>query len=197
MNNHVIVKSQVRLKHQSIQNHYSHRTPEIVFPKKEDTSCHWKRSFSRHQGDEQKEQDQSCNRLAINDKIKANKLITIGEQITHLVQDPNIQIEPEPINTYARIKTILGIYWKLLNLSPLEFHMHSNDTIYNPNEFDILNSRLQVLYYIENLDGYCDAINKLRLILKSQTMISVMTAFNKITFEVEAKKIKLNYNPST
>lgn len=179
----------MRYKHQLHQYHHHYQTHEIIFPQKEGILVNRKRRFSRHQEDEQQEQEQPCNQLAINDKIRENKLKTIGEQITQLVQDPNISSGPEPINTCARIKTILRIYWKLLNLSPLEFHINSSETIYKPNSFDILNSRQQVLYYIENLDGYCDAINKLRLILKSQNMISAMTAFNKIVIEVEAKKV--------
>lgn len=186
MSNHVAVRSQMRYKYQINQYHNNYQTPESILPEKESVFTRRKRQFRKNLECEQQEQ-QTCNLLAVNDKIRENKLKVIGDQITHLVQDPNISGPLQPDNC-ARIKTILRIYWKLLNLSPLEFYINSKEAIYNQERFNVLDSRLQVLHYIENLDGYCDAINKLRLILKSQTMVSVMTAFHKIICEVEAKK---------
>lgn len=180
------MRSQTRSKHQSYQYHNNYQTSEGIFPEKECVFTSRKRHFRKNS--DCKQQEQTCDFLAVNDKIRENKLKVIGDQIIHLVQDPNISGSAQPDNC-ARIKTILRIYWKLLNLSPLEFHLNSKEAIYSQERFNILASRQQVLHYIENLDGYCDAINKLRLILKSQTMVSVMTAFNKIIREVEEKKV--------
>lgn len=201
MNDRIVVNSRARYSHRFEHSHlhqyrhhhqqhihsYSNQQTELVHSEKKETVCGRKRRLNKAQQDRH---DQPCNLLAINDKIKGDKLNSIADQLAHLVQDPNISSPSEPRDNCARIRTILRIYWKLLNLSPLEFHLSTKEPIFCSNKFNIVNSRIQVLCYIENLDGYCDAINKLRLILKSPSMISVMMAFNKIIRELETRKVE-------
>lgn len=134
-----------------------------------------------------------CNSLPIQGKTTELRLNSAGNQLLHLIQDyPTSKglnsPSSEPTNCHhKRIKTMLSIYWKLLNISPIELHLISKDN-HADNYIDILSSRLQVLHYIENLNGYCDSINRLRLILKSTPMIGVMIAYDKIMINLRNKK---------
>lgn len=113
----------------------------------------------------------NCNLLCLDEDWVEAKFHNVAQHLSRLTQvqhgDQSLQAAEQ-----SRIETIFAIYSKLLSLGPLEFHLvpkSGSDT-----RFDLLELRLQVLHFIENLDGYCNSIGMLRFILKSQTMIGVM-----------------------
>lgn len=139
------------------------------------------------------EQQPLCSFMPIDSKYTEHRLKTIGDQLTQLVRFSSNSTLPNSVvdqkssivqhanenHLNSRVQTVLRIYWKLIKLGPLCFHIQSTPML-NRNIFNILTSRQQVLCYIENLNGYCDSINLLRLILKSETMINTMIAYEKI-----------------
>lgn len=150
-----------------------------------------------------------CDMLTKSENFTEHRLRSVGNHIIQLVhgapfyhQDlPNVPTKTnydatisldrnELKKNSSRIETILRIYWKLLNMGPLEFHLLSKQSKHCSNTFDILESRLQVLDYIESLHGYCDSISKLRLILKSMNMFSVMSVYDKIISELKSSRLK-------
>lgn len=90
-----------------------------------------------------------------------------------------------------RIKRTVGIYRILLKLLPLEAHLELDSTaqaprnelakLFRERHFNPLDARQQVLDLIEcQLNGYCDSIDRLRCILRSDTMLAVICAFDSI-----------------
>lgn len=120
-----------------------------------------------------------CNNLSKCSNFTEYHARSIVNQLKYLLQDPIQGLQSNHHHT-TRIRTILSIYTKLLNLSPIEFHLTPQKVDQSMRNCNILDCRLHILHYIENLKGYCDSINTLRVILKSSTMISVMRAYEKI-----------------
>ena len=131
----------------------------------------------------------SCDQLTINDRTTEFKLRSVACQLTHLIQDPTLQtINAQAFDKdYAKIASMLRLYLRLLNLAPpdnrsLELLNRLNNSLATNKSTSsgLLDSRQQVLRYIENLNGYCDSIDLLRCTLKSAKIISVMGAFDDI-----------------
>lgn len=114
----------------------------------------------------------------------------ISEQISTLVlnldKDKSFS---ESRHTQKLLRRALSIYFKLLSISPLESNYEplivrkssrSIQTNKSSGKFSLNNTRLKVLNYIENLEGYSDSINSLRLLLKSSNMIYVIKAYEAI-----------------
>lgn len=138
-----------------------------------------------------------CDALLVGNASTSHRLRSVGQQLIHLVQydtvaqaaasDSQFQARFLSKSSFAdrsRLSTIMSIYVKVLNLGPLELLMNAKNPIYNSYQFCILDSRQQVLEYIENLGGYCDSINLLRLILKSPAMINVMSVYGELIRQV-------------
>lgn len=49
-------------------------------------------------------------------------------------------------------------------------------------------ARRWVLAYIENLNGYCDSINNLRLLLKATDIVAVIDAYDGIVLEIVRRR---------
>lgn len=132
----------------------------------------------------------NCNLLCIDEDWVEARFHNVAQHLSRLTQvqdkDQSLQSANLSAKSYeSRIETVFAIYSKLLSLGPLEFHLipkSGGDT-----RFDLLELRVQVLHFIENLDGYCNSIGMLRFILKSQTMIGVMFVHKSI---MEALKIR-------
>lgn len=143
-----------------------------------------------------------CDYLHSNDEIIKERLKFVGEQLVQF-----IKLEPINMNSmkqrqtnnydnnhyhHLKLKTIWNIYLKLLRAGPLDLYWnYKQDTCSDKNDMKmkLIVSRQQVLSFIENLNGYCDSINMLRLILKSSTMIAVIEAYEDIVSEIEDQRL--------
>lgn len=125
---------------------------------------------------------QDCDALCINDNEPTEiKLSSVLQQVSNLTQDEhidqvsacNLHLIDNCDNSELRFDRLLTIYWKVLgSLGPLEARLNRK----NGSNIDsnLLELRLRALRFIENLDGYCNSISMLRLILKSPTFTAVM-----------------------
>ena len=144
-----------------------------------------------------------CERFVINQKTTDYKLRIVANQLANLILMPMPSqageklsatcpyVQRENLDRY-RIKTILSLYTKLLETSPLVCSLPIVENL-----FDYVNkqrkldfARQQVLILIESLDGYCDLINHLRQMLKSTPMIAAISAFDKIVREIRQQKLR-------
>lgn len=147
-----------------------------------------------------------CDSLHSNDEIIKDRLKFVGDQLVQFIKLEPININSTKqsdynINTnnydnihhhHLKLKTIWNIYLKLLRAGPLDLYWNykqdfRNDK--NDNRRKLINTRQQVLCFIENLNGYCDSINMLRLILKSSTVIAVLEAYEDIVSEIEYQRL--------
>lgn len=136
----------------------------------------------------QKRNDGCCSHVIVDDQLVANQISTL---VLDLDKGKSFA---ESRKNQKLLRTIFSIYFKLIQLSPLDYSLipsfrksSQNKTQRKPyghNDYyslcDIHNPRTQVLNYIENLGGYSDSINTLRLILKSTSMVSVINAYEQI-----------------
>lgn len=144
-----------------------------------------------YDGEDDDEEEESCHSIYVEDKSIEDRLYTVARHLTRLTQVNHRDQEANNshsryISTYnleSRIETVLAIYSKLLSLGPLELHLVPKNG--SDAKFDLLKLRLQVLHFIENLDGYCNSISMLRLILKSPTMIGAIFAHKSIIDALE------------
>lgn len=84
---------------------------------------------------------------------------------------------------YDKIRHALQLYMTMINIGPLEIGSALTKQIEakrEPHNFGLTNASQQVLRYIENLHGYCDSINSLRQILKSDAMLNVIAAHENV-----------------
>lgn len=147
-----------------------------------------------------------CHALVVNQNVIKYKLRCVSDCLIHLCQEhsldqfqhregPDCQLEVKNWERQAnKIKGIIEIYSILLKLPPLEADLkdsHSLISMMNkrPN-FSPLDARHEVLDLIENrLPGYCDSIDLLRCILRSNHMIGAIAAFSVIVRQI------IDYNP--
>lgn len=185
------------------------RPAAIIFHTSTLTSNHAKHKYnttSRHdQPIVQHSPPADCSStLPMNDHATGDKLKVVAEQLELLVDYTNegdsssfrsssCSSSPQPqanLNKGKcsnRLKTILMIYMKILNIGPLDYHLSDSSKSNRARNFhypQVQYLRQQILNYIENLDGYCDSINNLHMILKSTAMISLMSAYEKIVTEI-------------
>lgn len=134
------------------------------------------------------EQKEDCNALCINDnKSTEVKFCSVFRQMSNLprykhidqVSACDLHLSDNRNSTESRVDKILTIYWKVLDsFRPLGLHLNRQNN--GDTGSDLLELRLQALYFIENLDGYCNSISMLRVILKSPTFIAVMFVHDSI-----------------
>lgn len=122
--------------------------------------------------------------VPLDDKLIANNISSL------VLELDKSRSFAESRSSQRLLKTIFSIYFMMIRLSPLECHfsiptIKSNETKSQPLQY----SRQQVLSYIESLDGYPGSINTLRLILKSETMIAVMGAYEQIVDQLKRKNL--------
>lgn len=89
-----------------------------------------------------------------------------------------------------RLKKIMNIHCILMRCTPIEAQV--NDCQWIRSSFSDQNktlnrARQQVLRLIENLNGYCDSINLLRCILRSENFAQVILSFDEVV-----RKVKLH-----
>lgn len=137
----------------------------------------------------------NCDNFVVDDNSIDYRMRYVGDQLAHLVRDihnidsneNNNNGQCSPTGTLAnssefiKMRRILRLYEKLLKVSPLDFHLKlrgpKSSCRGQAVATDLNSTRQQVLFYIENLHGYCDSINTLRLIMKSPEMIRVIGAY--------------------
>lgn len=125
-------------------------------------------------------------------ELSARRIDHVGNQLKFLIRNQSRRLSLHERQRYeSRIATVINIYHKILNLSPLSAQISCSSVSgnfklcpYNHGQLSMLECRQAVLDYIENLNGYCDSINILRLIMKSITMTGVMQAFDHITEKI-------------
>lgn len=123
---------------------------------------------------------EGCNLICKQDKPVEFQFRNVVQHLSKLTHYIDNRTTPYPLvdQCYAaRIETILAIYSKLLSLGPLEFHLIPKN---GGSDIDLLELRVKILQFIENLDGYCNSIGLLRFILKSPTMVGAMFAHRNI-----------------
>lgn len=162
--------------------------------------CHSK-SYTCHQAN----LTGHCDTLIVNNQTIDFKLRWVGRCLTHLVLDEDQELSETFVcrqqsltRTYQdafrqhlerdrmRLKRIMGIYTILLKRlpSPIILQPMAKQSISGCNltqTISLSDARRQVLSLIENLGGYCDSIDLLRCILKSNHMIGVIDAYDALT----------------
>lgn len=134
-----------------------------------------------------------CRSLVANDDLAQEKLRFVGEQLVQFIRqdlgDYDQDNSKQPTCTPdIKMKTIWAIYSKVLKIEPINDQWNYKAQLEQPADNDILRSRQQVLNFIENLNGYCDSISSLRLILKSHIMFHVLEAYRDIVDNIEGYK---------
>lgn len=153
----------------------------------------------------------SCESIISNDHMTRQRIRFVGEQLIKFMdhqdslnferalynEEGGKYVSFPDMNSTVKVKTIWSIYSKLLKIEPIDNQWNyrqlmipKDDKLYG---YNITQSRQQVLEFIENLNGYCDSINNLRIILKGHPMISVLGAYNDIVDKIE----KYNSNNET
>lgn len=119
-------------------------------------------------------------------ELSERRVSLVGDQLKFLVRNESKRMSRDERERYeSRLATIMKIYRKVLKTSPLSYAQidclsSGNSRIhpYNQTQLSMLECRQALLDYIQTLNGYCDSINILRLIMKSSSMTSVMHAFD-------------------
>jgi hypothetical protein len=149
---------------------------------------------------------QPCDSLIVSNQTIDFKLRWVGRCLTQLVLDEDQDLRDDDVivsrrgsmNTerkdvvlrnsnrdHIKLKAMMKIYTLLLKQVPspipfLTMAKQSSSCCGSYQQISLLDARQQVLCLIERLGGYCDSIDLLRCILRSDHMIGVIYAFDAI-----------------
>jgi len=154
--------------------------------------------------------DRGCEHFYLDDKTTEFKLRSVANCLAHLLQEPQrqsqvsmeedednpqwcragcttqvgmIQQRDSFVNDRTKVKNVTRIHSILLRLSPIEAQVNDSNWIRGQmldRSKSLDGARQQVLRLIENLNGYCDSIDLLRCILRSNHITKVIIAFDEI-----------------
>lgn len=173
-------------------------------------------------------QNFNCEDFYLNDNTSDFRLRSVANCLAHLLQEPNniregdekfhtscggpvqqlgmIEQRDSFIRDRFKLKKMMNIHSILLRTSPIEAQANDSSWIrsFMMKRIKSLDkARRQVLKLIENLNGYCDSIDLLRCILRTDHIAQVMMAFDEIINKAAAqlraqKKLTTNglLNPS-
>lgn len=145
---------------------------------------------------------ETCDSLLSNDQAIKDRLKFIGEQLVQFIKLEDyhpIRSNLKNQQQHLKVKTIWNIYLKLLRAGPLDLYWNykrsntnsTSSSYFRDGNGELAGARQQVLSLIEGLNGYCDSINKLRLILKCPTTIAVLSAYEDIVEEIEGHRFRV------